>query len=182
MQFSEHMNQIYKFMKKHDFPVELDLKKEPTTQDEVEMMNDVATSLFLAAKSLEVYMESTTVKHQGIPRLQLIVEELAEVAEALITNDEVALLDGLSDLLYVTLGTAITYNSPIEEGHLEICRSNLTKAVRKPEDDPRLRDKGPDYHPPRLKEILYGCAVCKYHSTENKAVCKQCENKGKTNE
>ena len=181
MQFKEHMSEVYDFMKKHDFPVELSLEKTEFNAEESAMLDYATSTLFKVALELEHYIKKTG-NSVAIARAQLMIEELAETVESLVTKNEADLLDGLSDLLFVTLGTAITYNMPIEEGHLEICRSNLTKAVRKPEDDPRLRDKGPDYDPPKIKEILNGCAVCKYHSTENKAICNECESKGKTNE
>ena len=181
MDFQEHKALVQKFHEKHSFAVGLDLEKTEFDAKESAILDNVVSTLFKAALRLEHCVKETN-NSVAVARAQLMIEELAETIEALITRNKVDLLDGLSDLLFVTLGTAIAYDMPIEEGHREVCRSNLTKAVRKPEDDPRLRDKGPDYDPPRIKEILYGCAVCKYHSTENKAICNECESKGKTNE
>jgi NTP pyrophosphatase (non-canonical NTP hydrolase) len=86
-------------------------------------------------------------------RAQILVEELAETIEAMAHCDEVAFLDGLSDLMFVTIGTAISFGLPITEGLTEVCKSNLTKRPRK-DGDIRLRDKGPDYVAPDMQKIL----------------------------
>lgn len=88
-------------------------------------------------------------------RGHLIVEETAELLDAMYMEDEVLVLDALADLLYVVLGSAVTMDLPLAEAFVEVHRSNMTK--RRQSDDPdgaRVRDKGEGYQPPDLKRIL----------------------------
>lgn len=89
-------------------------------------------------------------------RANLIVEEVGEILEALANNDEVELLDGLADLLYVVFGTAVTYDLPIHTAFREVHCSNMTKntargAVGNTDGD---RGKNAGYVAPRIKEII----------------------------
>lgn len=88
-------------------------------------------------------------------RGHLITEEASEALNGLLTKDEEQLLDGLIDLLYVTVGTLVAYNLPVGEAFIEVQSSNMSK--EKQATDPyanRVRDKGPNYRPPNLKEVL----------------------------
>ena len=88
-------------------------------------------------------------------RSHLILEETAELHEALAYGDEERALDALADLLYVLLGTAVTLDLPLAEAFDEVHRSNMTKT--KQADDPdncRVRAKGNSYEKPRIREIL----------------------------
>lgn len=92
-------------------------------------------------------------------RMHLILEECAETVQALCGTDEVELIDGIADLVYVLAGTAVTFNLPFEEAFEEVHKSNMTKnTAREREkcdvDDVRLRNKGKDYVPPNLREVL----------------------------
>ena len=60
-------------------------------------------------------------------RASLMIEELRETIEAMITMDETALADGLADLAYVVTGTAVSYGMPIGALVEEVHRSNMTK-------------------------------------------------------
>ena len=118
-----------------------------------------ATSLQIHATHLlnmgKFYGDGGPRKDLRYLRAHLMCEELGEVLEALEKGDEVALFDGLCDLIYVILGTACIYSLPIASGFEEVHRSNMTKAPQA--DDPdkeRLRQKGPDYSAPDLKGIL----------------------------
>jgi predicted HAD superfamily Cof-like phosphohydrolase len=86
-------------------------------------------------------------------RLHLISEELAELALAIADQDDVRLADALGDLIYVVLGTAVTYGIPIGPVFDEIQRANMTKAVRS-DGDTRLRDKGNSFVPPDIAGVL----------------------------
>jgi predicted HAD superfamily Cof-like phosphohydrolase len=105
-------------------------------------------------------------------RMQLILEEHVETMEAMNeyvkevrehgtaraeTLMEVA--DGLADLTYVILGTAVSLGLPLEELVAEVHRSNMTKALVRINPGQKYGTgggKGPDYQPPDLKSILYG--------------------------
>lgn len=93
-------------------------------------------------------------------RINLIREELQELYGALgFPSDEGLLLgepnmieiaDGIGDLLYVVLGTAVACGLDAESIFAEIHRSNMTKFI----DGHRREDgkwvKGPSYTPPNL--------------------------------
>lgn len=74
-------------------------------------------------------------------RAHLIVEEAGEVLQSLGLQDEVLLADAIADLLYVVVGTAVTFNIPVEAVFDEVHRSNMTKS-RDP-NDRRMRRKDP---------------------------------------
>lgn len=88
-------------------------------------------------------------------RAHLIMEEVGEVLDAMGERDEVNLADALGDLIYVVLGTAVTYDIPLEEVFDEIHRSNMTK-TRNAKDDPRMK-KGKlkaSYSPPDIRKAI----------------------------
>lgn len=87
-------------------------------------------------------------------REALIIEETNELCEALADRNLVEIADGIGDLLYVVLGTAIACGIDIEPIFNEIHRSNMSKFI-----DGVLREdgklvKGPSYSPANLKPIL----------------------------
>src|SRR5580692_615921 len=91
-------------------------------------------------------------------RLRLMAEELGETAAALHEQDLEKIADGLCDLLYVTVGTAVAYGlGPILDTLFrEVARSNQTKVSGA--FAPGLKyaageGKGQSYDPPRLAEI-----------------------------
>jgi len=88
-------------------------------------------------------------------RAHLLCEELAEVFQGMYDGNEQEVLDGLADLLYVLLGTAVTFDLPLEEAFLEVHKSNMTKEKQpKDADKARVRDKGPNYVAPDLARVL----------------------------
>lgn len=62
-------------------------------------------------------------------KLGLIKEETAEIEEAALKGDVVGVLDGIVDLLYVTLGFAVTYNldTVLPEAFNRVHQSNMSK-------------------------------------------------------
>lgn len=99
-------------------------------------------------------------------RLHLIAEEgIAELALALAEQNIVKVADALGDLAYVTLGAAVTYGLPLEAIFDEVHKSNMTKAVRNP-NDTRLRNKGDSYRSPNIEGILLRSGVG-YHQCGN---------------
>lgn len=88
----------------------------------------------------------------GVARSHLINEEHGELMAAWATRDVEKLADGLADLLYVVLGTAVAAGIDLAPILAEVHRSNMTK---EPANGVRLHPfKGPDYSPPDLKPIL----------------------------
>jgi predicted HAD superfamily Cof-like phosphohydrolase len=92
------------------------------------------------------------VKEQEL-RLSLIAEELTELNMAFEKNDVVEVADAIGDILYVTLGCAVTCGIDIERIFHEIHRSNMTKVGG------HRNDKGkwikPDtYEPAKILPIL----------------------------
>lgn len=86
-------------------------------------------------------------------RWALISEESNEVFEALESADLVGIADGLADLIYVAVGTAIELGIPLDRVWDEVHRSNMAKRggpVR--EDGKRLKPEG--WQPPDIKRAL----------------------------
>lgn len=94
-------------------------------------------------------------------RLQLIQEELAELAAGFISRDPVECLDALVDLSYVVDGTYLTTGLARYKlaGLAEVHRSNMSKldADGKPIIGPSGRvEKSELYSPPDLAQVLDG--------------------------
>lgn len=87
-------------------------------------------------------------------RGELMTEELAEVLRAMAIGDERELLDGLADLLYVVVGTAVAFDLPLVEAFWEVHRSNMTKGSAAA-DHQGDRGKGLAFSPPDLARILH---------------------------
>jgi len=90
-------------------------------------------------------------------RLSLMREELNETAEAMLRKDIKETADGLADLMYVVLGTAVELGINMAPVFAEVHRSNMSKlgANGQPvtrEDGKTL--KGPNYSPPNLTDVL----------------------------
>lgn len=124
-------------------------KVSPTTQwspiSEDSLLAKFGKELASWAECLEAFIDDPRAL-----RAHLIAEEFAELINA---EDEVGAFDAICDMQYVLSGTAATFDWPLEEGFLEVHRSNMTKQ-RKSDDPGRIRDKGPNYEAPKLKEIL----------------------------
>jgi hypothetical protein len=93
-------------------------------------------------------------------RLRLMITELGEVADALAEANREKLADGLCDLLYVVVGTAVVtgFGPLLDELFREVHRSNMTKdfsvSVAPGEKYAPGVGKGAGYEPPRLAEII----------------------------
>lgn len=84
-------------------------------------------------------------------RKKLHQEELDELFVAMDEKDLVEIADAIGDLIYVLIGTAITYGIPLDKVFREIHRSNMTKAGKRADGK---TIKGPDFEPPQLAKIL----------------------------
>ena len=95
-------------------------------------------------------------------RIDLIHEEFDELKQAIYSDKArnegtlVAIADALTDILYVTYGMAHSFGIDIDECFRTVHVSNMSKLDE--DGKPIYRDdgkvlKGPNYHPPNLKEI-----------------------------
>ena len=93
-------------------------------------------------------------------RMELLREELKELFEAMEDQDLEKIADNLADLIYVALGTAVSYGVDLDPVFEEVHRSNMTKRApaspAKPgEKYPEGHDpKGPGYEPPEIARVL----------------------------
>jgi predicted HAD superfamily Cof-like phosphohydrolase len=87
-------------------------------------------------------------------RLSLIEEETKEVLDAANSGDFLDAIDGICDLLYVTLGAAVAWGIDIEPFFDEVHESNMRKidGPKDPETGKLLKPEG--WVPPNLKDIL----------------------------
>lgn len=145
---------VKQFHAKHGHPIGEDLKSLPPNPKADQMLAMHAYSLMNIAKGLELLGIADLKRNdQRLYRAHLMVEELAETIEALGKRDEVLLLDGLCDTKYTVVGTAVCYGLPIEEGFVEVHKSNMSKSKRI-KSDMRQRRKTGKYFPPDLKKVL----------------------------
>lgn len=89
-------------------------------------------------------------------RIRLMMEELGELTCAIHENDTVEIADGITDLLYVVIGTAIDYGMGgiLEELFAEVQRSNMSKDFAEQPDGRKGGIKGPRYSPANIVGIL----------------------------
>lgn len=106
-------------------------------------------------------------------RSKLIYEEFNEVEEEMFPIDtvptdrgnmeielpvnKVKLAKELADLMYVTIGTAVTFGLPLEQVFAEVHRSNMSKLGE--DGKPIYREdgkvlKGPNYFEPKLERFF----------------------------
>ena len=139
--------EVKQFHEKHGFAVGEKLRQIECDVTRIEVSHE--------CKRLEWFAKSLIGdKDLAAQRVSLILEEAAEVCESLAKGDVVELADGLADLIYVVIGTAVAYGLPISELFDEVHRSNMTKNVC---DEPLLKgktSKGAGYSPPNIRGIL----------------------------
>ena len=63
-----------------------------------------------------------------LARARLIIEEAAELVSAMHEGNDVKVADGIGDLIYVVLGTAVAYGMPAGAIFDEVHASNMTKS------------------------------------------------------
>ena len=90
-------------------------------------------------------------------RLDLIQEEVDELAQAIIDQDIVEIADALTDILYVTYGAGHAFGIDLDTCFTEVHRSNMSKlgVDGKPiyrQDGKVLKGRG--YTPPQLAKII----------------------------
>lgn len=97
--------------------------------------------------------------HPGFPddaeislRESLLKEE---VKEYLTADNIISLADAIGDIVYVVVGTAISFGIPFDKVFEEIHRSNMTKAREGLKDEKGKLIKGSSYEPPDIRKIIY---------------------------
>jgi predicted HAD superfamily Cof-like phosphohydrolase len=85
-------------------------------------------------------------------RIDLLSEEVEELRVALLAGDLVGIADGVADVVYVAVGTAVRYGLPFDALLAEVHRSNMTKI--NPEPGSMKLVKGPGYEPPNISGVL----------------------------
>ena len=92
-------------------------------------------------------------------RIDILQEEVNELAKAMGENNMVEIADGVVDCIYILFGTAVEYgfHHKLEAMFHEIHRSNMSKLGE--DGKPICREdgkvlKGPGYSPPDLGSIL----------------------------
>lgn len=128
-------------------------------------MKNSNTSMELMVKSFHekyghlVNRVATVDVPEGVVKLRkiLIEEEYAEMILGIEKGNIQEIADGAADLMYVVIGTCISYGIPIERIFREVHRSNMTKTAIKAESGEKYgtkTPKGPDYIAPDIKGIL----------------------------
>lgn len=90
-------------------------------------------------------------------RVKLMISELSELVDAMANEDLVEIADGIADLLYVVIGTGITYGIPMKKVFDQVHANNMTKVGP---DGYAIKDasgkvqKPDDYKPVDLSWIL----------------------------
>lgn len=145
---------VREFHNKHSFPCDLVLPRQMGPEAD-SILSDLAKAI--GAMATRIKGHALADQRDGDERLyraHLMTEELSEVVQALADRDEVKLADGTGDLRYVVVGTDVTYGISSNEVDFAIQRSNMSKAVRNKHNDPRMRDKGPNYVKPDIEEAI----------------------------
>lgn len=88
-----------------------------------------------------------------ILRETLILEECAELSETLRAGNLPGIADGLADLVYVLLGTAITYGIDLRPVWNEVHRTNMLKEGGNTRKDGKIL-KPEGWEPPCIAELL----------------------------
>ena len=84
-------------------------------------------------------------------RLSLLAEETRELVDAALSDDLEKIADGIADVAYVVIGTAVAYGIPFDAVFAEVHRSNMTKS-NTPEEAKLV--KGPGYESPAIARVL----------------------------
>ena len=144
------MTQVREFLKKHPEQL-LDIDGEIVCHYQArDNMRLVAKVLHEDANRWEQRLNKFPLD-LGLSSAALLAEECAECLEAIEARNRLELLDGLADLVFVCMVAANRFELPLAEALQEVIRSNNTKKVS---GERRLRDKGPNYEPPKLTAIL----------------------------
>jgi len=91
-------------------------------------------------------------------RKNLIMEELQELFLGMESEDLIEIADGAADLIYVIIGTCISYGIPIERCFREVHASNMTKIYSPKTHGEKygtINPKGPGFIPADIRTIIF---------------------------
>jgi predicted HAD superfamily Cof-like phosphohydrolase len=92
-------------------------------------------------------------------RKELVREEYQEFMDAMAFRNLEEIADAICDLVYVAVGTAVSFGIPFDACFAEVQRSNMSKLGEdgKPieREDGKIL-KGPNFSPPDLRKVIYG--------------------------
>jgi predicted HAD superfamily Cof-like phosphohydrolase len=86
----------------------------------------------------------------------LVTEEYTELLAAIDSDDYVASVDAIGDLMYALLGASVVWRIPLDDVIQEIHKSNMTKVATSPPvqgSDGKIQ-KGDTYVPPKIRDLL----------------------------
>jgi predicted HAD superfamily Cof-like phosphohydrolase len=116
----------------------------------------------VAQEQVEAFHEKYGYPHPDLPevgtaqlaafRRQLILEELNEYVAAVEAGDLVEVADGITDLAYLVLGTAVSHGIDLQPLFDEVHRSNMTKDLHRDQINKPL--KSATFQPPRIADLL----------------------------
>jgi predicted HAD superfamily Cof-like phosphohydrolase len=86
-------------------------------------------------------------------RVSLISEEARETCEAIMRGDLVEAIDGMCDVIYVVMGTAVAFGIDLEPFFAEVHRTNMLKVGGATRADGKIL-KPEGWQPPRIAEML----------------------------
>lgn len=89
------------------------------------LLNDVAD--FHRACDIPILAKPQFVPERAALRSALIAEECQETVDAIARGDIEKIADGLADVIYVAIGTALEFGIPLERVWAEVHRSNMAK-------------------------------------------------------
>ncbi len=116
-------------------------------------MNQWQTALVAFHEAMGQSVGSTPAIRDAELRCKLIAEETGETITAILRGDLVEAIDGLCDVLYVVIGTAVAFGIDLEPFFAEVHRTNMLKTtgpVRA--DGKRMKPEG--WKPPDIAGIL----------------------------
>ncbi len=91
-------------------------------------------------------------------RIDLIKEELGELAEAMKNKDLLEVADALTDILYVTYGAGHAFGVDLDKCFNEVQNSNMSKLDQNGKpiyNETGKVMKGPNYFKPDLSKFVY---------------------------
>ena len=142
---------VEQFHRKYGFQVGVDVKQRTAFEDQ-NYLHHIAYSLKAISDSALSRIKGSpcAIPDDRLQRMQLMIEELAELGLGLLRRDEILVADAVTDLHYTVCGTAVTYGMPLKELHEEVHASNMTKDV----DGQHKPRKGESFRSPDIKKVL----------------------------